>query len=1023
MRSLIHRPDTGLPPDRLRSGLPGRLRRLGAAILTGAILAAGLSLGAAAPAEAGVRGVGYDEGLGFLGAFVSESDGRQAYCIDADAPPVWNSATSGPQTVTSLISNTGAQMSDATLAKLNYILSKWGQSGDRQVTAAVSMAVWQYADPVTYNSHGMSGDSYYIGRVPGGERAAVLGNLATMRAEAEANSAAHPQVSLGIRMVDHFDGTLTVQVDPVSMSGQVVLTNAIFADGTTSKAATSGEYRISGVPPLGAPEYQVSASASYSGTGLGARVNLYTTPGAQRLLANGTPTAVTDSVSTPVIPLDFQPIIGTQVASRFVDEGGAFIDQLTVDTVGQGAWIRVAPPVATRAVEAPGDPVALTATGTLYGPFEEQPTESETPPEDAPIVGTESVVLDRGPGEYESAGTLTATGAGFYTWVWEIEKDAQGENARYIRDSFRDWFGRVAETHVGPFQPTAVSRSDARLAVPGDEVADTVTVSSVNGPWLRIDGEPIPVILDGTAYQVTGTLPPTEQEGVPEDAVAIGSVQVTATGPGSYTSPPVAFPDAGFVTWVWEVRLSSQPAELVDYLAEDWADFYGIPVESTSVRHPAKITSELREYNVHQGGRAFDEVTLAGFPDDHGTFTGDGYWGADLDEVTHTVYGPFETDTVLTEDLDLAEAPVLTSVTTPARNGTYRIGYTDADEIRPTEPGYYVVVSSFAGDDRVQPYTSSPADILERFYVPTPPSPPEGVDVQVSTRATAAAFVGDEFSDGATVTGDVPEGAYLVFRAYGPYAEQPTADEELEPFFTSDQISVAGEGDYESGATSLDEPGMVFWIETLYDVDGQVLAEGFLGAENETTIVHPRETELTVSTRAVSEVELGEPAHDVAIVEGTIPDDTSLVFQAFRQDDPDLAVCDAESLVFDTTEVPVAVTEAGEYASAEVVFEEVGTYFWIESLFDQNGDLLHRGVCGTEGETTVVVAAPAVPETPDEPATPAAPGLAFTGASGPFGPIGIGALGLLALGATVLIGRGLRRSTTEPEQEQAAERA
>jgi len=105
------------------------------------------------------------------------------------------------------------------------------------------------------------------------------------------------------------------------------------------------------------------------------------------------------------------------------------------------------------------------------------------------------------------------------------------------------------------------------------------------------------------------------------------------------------------------------------------------------------------------------------------------------------------------------------------------------------------------------------------------------------------------------------------------------------------------------------------------------------------------------------------------------------------------------------------------------VFEEGGTYFWIESLFDQNGDLLHRGVCGTEGETTVVVAAPAVPETPDEPATPAAPGLAFTGASGPFGPIGIGALGLLALGATVLIGRGLRRSTTEPEQEQAAERA
>ena len=210
----------------------------------------------------------------------------------------------------------------------------------------------------------------------------------------------------------------------------------------------------------------------------------------------------------------------------------------------------------------------------------------------------------------------------------------------------------------------------------------------------------------------------------------------------------MVFPDAGFVTWVWEMRLEAQPEEYRDYLADAWIDNYGIPVETTSVRHPVSITSEVREYNVHPNGRAFDEILVTGFPENHGDFTGDGYWEADLDEINHVVYGPFDTDTVLTDELDLASVPVLTSITTPARNGLWRIGYTDADRIQPTEPGYYVIVSSFDGDDRVQPYRSSPADVLERFYVPQPPVP--GVDVQVKTKAQPEAYVGEGFSDTAT---------------------------------------------------------------------------------------------------------------------------------------------------------------------------------------------------------------------------------------------------------------------------------
>jgi len=807
--------------NRITSDREDRPRRIVAALIAVLAVLASLILPTQSAQAASVGPSFGNDSTGYIGAMVAESDGRQVYCLDMLAADPTGQYTSGPATVTSLTSYNGAELSATALARLNYVLSKWGDSADPRITAAVQLYVWAVADAANYDAN----VGRFLSRIPAGDYDAVIANLSAMQTEAAANASVSPSVSVAISMSDQYNGTLTVTVDPGVLSGSVTLTNARFQDGTTSKSVGTGSYPIVGTPSSGAPAYQVSAAASYSAPGVGARVNLYDTPGAQRLMAAGTPSAVTARAESPVIPLDFQPVIGTQVASKFVAEGEPFVDELLVDTIGMGDWITV-----------DGAPVPLTAVGTLYGPFDEQPAELETVPEGAPVAGTETLLLDRGPGSYTSAGSIVAEEAGFYTWVWSIDKTAQGEAAQYIRDGFTDWFGRVAETHVSPFQPVAISKSDARLAVPGDAVSDTLTVSSSNGAWLKIDGEPIPVTFTGTAYQVPGTLPPVEQAGVPADAVPLGTVEIIATGPGVYTSPTVVFPDAGFVTWVWEMRLDAQLEEYRSYLADNWVDAYGIPVESTSVRHPVSITSEVREYNVHPNGRAFDEVLVTGFPENHGDFTGDGYWGADLDEIVHTVYGPFATDTVLTDDLDLDGSPVLTSITTPARNGLWRIGYTDADRIQPTEPGYYVIVSSFDGDDRVQPYRSSPADVLERFYVPEPPVP--GVDVQVTTKAQPEAWVGEDFSDTATVTGsNIPDGSYLVFRAYGPFDEQPADDEAGEPFFVSDQIPVTGPGDYESGVTRVDRAGLVFWVETLYTAEGEILAEGYIGAPGETTVV------------------------------------------------------------------------------------------------------------------------------------------------------------------------------------------
>ncbi|MGF3053701.1 hypothetical protein ACQUSY_07025 [Microbacterium sp. YY-03] len=992
-----HGPGAGYPPGRA-------LARWVAMLLTGLLMITGLALGSVSPAQAATPGPGFGDPYGSngsIGAFIA-NDGTQVYCMDLGAAAPWGNTT-GPVTVEELNSHSGFNLSATELAKLNYVMAMWGQSGDPHVTAAVQLYVWSVADPVPYNSHGMSGDDYYVARAPAANRPQVLANLAQMRAQANANHAVNPQVSVSIDMADQYQGTLTVSASPSSLSGTVTLSNAVFANGQSTRALGAGSFPITGTPADGAPSYRIEASATVPAAGLGARVHLYDTPGQQRLLGGASPMGLDAHARTPVIELDFQPTITTQVSSRYVAEGDTFADQVTVG-LSKGTWIHLN-----------GTPVPVNAVGTLYGPFDEQPAEADAAPAGAPMAGQVELTLT-GAGVYDVPATITAPESGFYTWVWEIDKNAQGQYAKYLTDSVRDRFGLVPETSIVPFQPIAVSEADQRLVIPGDTVTDTITVSSSNGAWLKIGGAHIPVIFEGTLYQVPGTLPPAQSPTVDPSAVPVGEVTVTADGPGVYTSPEVIVPNAGFVTWVWQVRLAAQPEELRDYLAGDWIDEYGIPVESTSVRHPIETTSQLREYNVHEGGRAFDTIIVSGFPDNHPDFKGDGYWGADTKTITHTAYGPFATDTVLTDDLDLTDAPVLTRVDTPARNGVYQIGYTDVDRITPTEPGYYVIVSSFDGDDRVQPYQSSPADIRERFFVPEEPE--YEAPVSVITQATPSALVGEPFEDTALVQGTIPGGAYLVFRAYGPVPADEAPLCEAEPFYVSDEIPVTQPAVYSSGTTSVESAGNVYWVETLYDADGEVLSEGACGAPGETTVVTEGE-KLTVTTKAVANVVLGEPAHDVAIVTGPVPEGTTLVFEAYRQYG-DEAVCEVDNRVFDTWESPIAVTGPSEYASAEVVFDKVGTYFWIETLLDTNGESIHRGLCGTPGETTVVSEVPVTPETPVE-ETPQRE-LAQTGADGWL--IGVGAaaaLSLIASGAVLLFGRRLAQRREAAENAEGGE--
>jgi len=265
----------------------------------------------------------------------------------------------------------------------------------------------------------------------------------------------------------------------------------------------------------------------------------------------------------------------------------------------------------------------------------------------------------------------------------------------------------------------------------------------------------------------------------------------------------------------------------------------------------------------------------------------------------------------------------------------------------PSTPGYITWVWALSPTSPFAPYFEPWAD---DFGVPaetTRVAPPT-----VATQAMSAVAIGDDVHDTALIGGTLPAlPSQLVFQAYLQVSGSPaTCDESTIVFDSSDApVEVSAVGRYDSPSTTFTRYGTYLWVESLLSHEGEVLHRGVCGAAEETTLVAPGE----VATQAVARSEPGGDVHDTAMVSGVIPRGTTLIFEAFAQhgilDGP---LCDAATRVF--TSAPVAVVGAGRYESSSTRLTAPGTYYWVETLLDRNGEPLHVGVCGIASETTTV---------------------------------------------------------------------
>lgn len=326
----------------------------------------------------------------------------------------------------------------------------------------------------------------------------------------------------------------------------------------------------------------------------------------------------------------------------------------------------------------------------------------------------------------------------------------------------------------------------------------------------------------------------------------------------------------GFGTWVWAFEQSKLSAEAKEYVTADVISPFLEIVETNSNRSKLKVQSSVTEHSAALGSELSDTITVSGFPEDHGSFTGDERFGFGPDRQHAQVSVWWSGDAGDPEGDERfrpvgKEAPKedanhrrLGTWDFPAGNGPLRVGAGAEDAhgrpvtITAVNHGWYVFVWSFDGDDRVMPASSAYDDAWERTRVQggnqlAEPSIVTKVDpAQVAT--------GELFRDTARVTGDLEEGAYVEFTAYEPIAPevQPGLNGRLVDAARVDIDHTVADQMVTSPRTSANRPGLVYWRATLFSAKGDILATHRLGVEDEMVrIVEKPEPELARSGSSI----------------------------------------------------------------------------------------------------------------------------------------------------------------------------
>lgn len=407
---------------------------------------------------------------GYLGP-----DGAILYCLE------WGKESpTGPNDQVLSVESTAAYASWSHLevARVNYLISTWGQTRDNDQAAAVAMAIWM-RHPGTIEPF-FSEHRFVKATIPNAEhRARIAQRAQQMNAQAD-QFTPHTRAAIGTLEIHPdpeipFAGEVRVVDVPAQASGTLIMQGGVF--DTTESASVAGahagdvfRYRAApGDDDLGSFALTIDATFVMPG-GPGDELVVWRTPQNFQDLGQASariPDFQFALSATHTLDLTFEPQLTTEAAEQLVTVGIPLRDEVRVTMAPDSRdWRQLSD----------GRYVELQAWCQAYGPLREQPAETALPPADAPAFGDPVSITLGGTTTHPSEQLVLAEfpkrprQAGLYTFVCGIDRASQAPDTAAqnlpTAYAFQHEYGLATETTrvAAPLARTGFQASNASSA-------------------------------------------------------------------------------------------------------------------------------------------------------------------------------------------------------------------------------------------------------------------------------------------------------------------------------------------------------------------------------------------------------------------------------------------------------------------------------------------------------------------------------------------------------------------------------
>lgn len=631
--------------------------KVAAAMVAMLLLAVVMAVVPSVSAQAASFGSGFGYGgaygpssppTGWLGSYV-QPGGLHSYCIEPGKWGPTNAASDDAGIVTAFTSTgpSGANpraIPAADLARINMVVSKYGQTNSDVQAAAVALTVFHLANPAAFAAHiaPYTEAGYYnsgSGKYTNDTNWAQLQALKTQFLNEAAaftvgSGSGSATMTFEVDAANNYDGTLTIAtLTPSPSTASIILTNGVFdvtgTDTFVGPVSQGQTLDVIGVPPVPGDPYKIAADATFTASQYGPKIHLWQNPGRQSTATPGGNTNY-NFTSHADDPFDrtvgFQPVVTSQVAQRYIASGSPLVDNLVFSVQPDAAGV-----VNQWPTQVSGDYARVVTNGTVYGPFATPQTQSSTVPVGAPVAGTATVTTSYADGPtvtYAATSDNNATAAGYYVWVWEIDYDDQSALTKVYLPApdagaglsgyyWADDFGLNAETAI---VTPDVSTVATPTGIAGYAISDTATVTGTVFADAELGFEAF-LQVDASATCTPATL-------------AFTSSRQPVASAGEYTSDEFTPMVGG--TYFWVETLYDGAGDVA------YQGVCGMPLE-TSVVTQFVLTTKATA-NVTPGTEIRDTAIISGVLPEDAVLTFNGYFSETSTPVCDAGNLAFSTD-------------------------------------------------------------------------------------------------------------------------------------------------------------------------------------------------------------------------------------------------------------------------------------------------------------------------------------------------------------------------------------------